>query len=669
MAGLMGYLLRLDPAQRARLAEMWGLPPAEGSPASLYREMTDPWPASFILARLSPAARAVLDLLLAARPRRRTTAEIAQSLPLTDEELVAAVEELAAAGLAVPAPRSGAAEYAVADEIARAVSDLARRAAETAPAGLTVEEALRGLSSPELQRLAERWGIANAEAALRRELLKELADRLGGRETARLMASRLSPAARRALTALVRAGGRLEVTALARATGLDERHLRAAARELAETFLIRPSFAGGRRALVAPLGLGAVDADHGEAPPAPLREMPGPPLGEPTFALLRDLLVLLAYVRDAQPPLARLPLSEMHRRRLAPLLSGRSEENRGRLAFLQALAVGLDLLGESENGLCPTARAAEWEQLHFPVQAVAAFRWWLESERWREGLAQSDHDLGGPLALAQGRSRLCRLLMACEPGRWYALADFLAWLREREPLLFREREALLASVGQAGLERVARHWERWDGALARGVLLQSLRWLEAVEVRPGPQEMILFAVTPLGGWLLGRRGAAAPLLPCSPSLVRVAAGGLAVAWPDAPTLAGLLRFARPQAGAEPATYALDAASVRAAVERGRSLAELWRLLEQHGALDADLKLAIEGWAAAIKPLRTFRGLLVEAETEAALDALQAAGERNGFRLRRLAPTVALVLDEEAFIGQRERLLREGFVVRPGVGSG
>ena len=223
---------------------------------------------------------------------------------------------------------------------------------------------------------------------------------------------------------------------------------------------------------------------------------------------------------------------------------------------------------------------------------------------------------------------------------------------------------MLLQTGNAGLERLARHWERWDGRLARAVLITSLRWLGIVEVHAG-DEGAAFTLTPLGAWLLGRPDAPPPPLPAQRSLAARSPFEVVVKWPDAPAIAALSRFATPAVAGGEVVYHVSAESVRRAVAEGLSPSNLFEVLARQGALSDGLRRAVGEWAAAIRRFTLARCLLLEAETPDALDALLASARSRDLRLRRLSPTVAAVGDEQALAREMGRLHHDGFRFGPG----
>lgn len=663
LPGLMRYLLDLDRAGIERLAFRLGLDPASATAATLYAELTDLWSVAWVLETLSPRARLAAETVAFARQHTLSWAQLALQLPLAELDLEAACQEAAATGILQGRPGPGGALWTVPDEVAECLSTLARAAGSADPSTAPLRSLLDSLPSPELQRLAARWGIADADVRLRREVTADLEQRLTSREAARAVAATLSPTARRVLTALVRAGGRLEVSQLREQTGVDEPGIRGAARELMELFFARQSFAGGRRALFVPIGVGTLEAD--EVPPPPvLAPVAGPALPPPAYRVMWDLLTLVAQFARGQPRLSRLPLGEVQARRLAPLLRDQAGPLGLRLAFLSGMARGLGLLVEREGEVVPSA-VEEWEGLDFAQQTLRAYRWWLGSERWREGLSPGERDTGGPLAFTQGRTRLVAALTQLTPEAWYPVDVFLAHLRQREPLLFRDRGALEDHGGQQAFRRVAAYWDRWDGKVARGALTLSLAWLEAVAVAEVGGVPCL-AVTGLGRWLFGQREAQAPVFPAAPPVALDEDGMVRVRWPDARAVAALLRIGRPLPGDEP-RYAIDRHSVVAATAAGVDVERALTILEPAGLGGTVLPAAVRAWAAQVRRFTAFTSVVLVAESGEAMDRLMDAPGYLSLRLRRVGPRHALVGDEAELQRALERLSADGFVVVRGAG--
>ncbi|MHB1005123.1 MAG: hypothetical protein ACYC3S_05705 [Chloroflexota bacterium] len=663
MPGLMGHLLGLERAELARLASAWGLPLDHTNAADIYAEMTDAFAVAAVLDRLAGHARLLLDAVSSQRRHALAESEIEKHLPLRAEDLYRARSELEGLGLLTVHDQPGGPLVTVSDEIAACLDALARLATAADPSTTPLRILLQELPHGELQRLAKRWDIPGVETRLRREILTELERVLTRRESAREAAARLDPLARRALTAVVRSGGRMEMAVLRRGLAIDELSLRAVVRELGEMFLARQAFAGGTRVLFVPLGVGTSDLWPAAESGTTLRVVEGPPVAPPSYPLLWDLLTTLAHLRDGGGRALRLPLSAAQQRRLVPLFREQDPQAGPRLTFLLGLARGLNLLVEDEGRAVLGPRLKDWEVTDFAAQASAAYRWWLGTERWREGLTQGERDTGGPLALPRGRERLVALLAECEPGRWYEIASFIAQVKTRVPLLFRDREALTVAGGQAALERASRYWERWEGKVVLGAITLSLRWLGVVAVA-NIDDRRCFAMTSLGAWLLGRSDAEEPRPPAAFPLGLRADGDLEVRLAHGPTVAALLRFARPLPGIDP-LYRIDRESVVAAVAAGESPDGIVASLAASGLSDEPLVTKIHEWSARVVRLRARQGLVLEAESPSALESLLQSATYARLRLRRLGPNAALVGDEEEFARAQDRLRRDGFVVGPG----
>lgn len=655
----MGFLLGLERPALEELAIKWQLTPAETSPAAIYREMTDLWSVSWQTHNLDARTRLVLDVVAAAKRQGATLAELGHALPLDHAELRARLDRLALLSLVVWREPDADPVFHVPDEVGACLEELSRLAKASDPSSAPLKSLLEGLSHEELQRLAERWGIADARTNLRRELLAELEQRLATRESARQASATLSSDARRALTALVRSSGKLEVGELSRRLGLDERHLRAATRELAELLFALPAYTGGARILFVPLGVGTVEEVPGEEQATNMAPFAGPGIPSPCYATLWDLLTMLAFVRRQKQRGGRLPLTAAQQRRLIPFLRRQDGGQSQRLGFLGALALGLGLVVD-ETVSRPTPRLREWQGLDFHVHALAAYRWWLGTERWRDGMSQGERDTGGPLALPSGRERLTNLLAELEPNRWYFLDDFLRRLRAAEPLMFRDRQTVLEAGGTAALERVSRYWNRWEGKVARGALVDAMNWLEIVALAEIDGRNAV-ALTDLGAWAIGRHGARPPAPPPARSLALGADGTVAVAWPDAPAVAGLLAFARQAPGEDP-RYVVDRSTVVQALTEGTSVQEMLAVLDRGGLGGSALAANVRAWGAGVVRIRISQATILEAGTAAAMDDLLAGTRYAALRLRRVGPLHATVGDGEAVAKVLDRLRTDGFLI-------
>ncbi len=660
----MGRLLGLDRGRLAELGEAWALPADDMNPANVYLAMTDPWALGGVLERLPPQSSLVLEILQSRRGPA-TEEQLQGTLPFEVPHLHGLLQSLCHVGLVVQQPGTRGQAFVVPAEVASALVTLAKAGQEPDPTVVDVETLLAVLPTPELQRLALRWGLASPETLLRTELSAAVRRALTDRETVRGVVGTLSPRERRLLAAVVNTDGRAEAGALCDRLGLDELGLRADSRRLIELFLVRQCYVGGQRALFVPLGIAtqAQAADSGDAPSF-VAEVPGPHIGEEPYSLAWDLLGLLAYLRQADPPVTRLPLSRAEARRLASCLGAPTPEagnGSGRQAFLLSAALGLGLVSRDGERLKPSPRAEEWENLSFPVHTIALYRWWLDTERWREGLRQSDRDLGGPIDLPAGPTGHVAALRRCRVGRWYPVSRLLSALRKDRPLLFRDRGEIAEARGSVGLERIAQHWDRLDGRLARQVFSTSLSWLGVVRLRQDDNNGGCFALTPLGAWLCGRSGSSSPALPAEASLAISANGEVIVRWPDGPAVADLYRFARRVQGSD-VDHIIAAGTIPMAIRQGLSARGIIELLGRHGPVPQELVRSIRAWAPAVQRMRVRRAVLLEATDAKALTALLALPQYRGLRLRRLTDTVAVVGDEERFWASLERLGRDGFLV-------
>ncbi len=664
MAGLMGHLLSLSPDDLALLAAGWDLPSGDTSLATLYREMGDPWMLSWQLERLGVVERATFSFLVECRGRA-SLGRLAERLPWREPQLAESLAALRRLGLVRESEADKPRGLALPDEVLAGARALLASEADSEPVPLPLSRALAGLSREALERLGQRWGLPGEVRLVRGALLERLGQLLATKKETRRVAAGLSAEVRRVLIALHQAGGCAEVGQLAQATGLSDRELRRAGREAADYFPVTEALATGKRWLTLPAGIGALAEEPvARAVSLSLVPVPGPILPAPNYALACDLLTLLAWLEAIEPPVARLPLGQQQAARLQPALLPTEEASR-RLAFLLAAAQGLGLLAQGERSVRVSPRGRRWQGLEFPEQTLALYRWWLLTERWREGLRQSDRDLGGPVDLALGRLRLTQALGECRPTRWYSQRAFVEKLRAGQPLLFREAQALLSAVGTDGADLVARHWDSWDGRLARGALSLSLTWLGVVELASTPQGECL-AVTPLGAWLSGRTGAARPAPAAGPACRFEEDGSVDLVAPTGPAVSTLLRFARPVGFRR---YRIERQTIARAVRGGHGASAIMRLLSSLGEVPAGLAASIASWAENVHVVSVSRPVLLQTTSDKALEGLLARRRYAALSLRRLSPTAAVVGRPEALARLRDQLRRDGYYLTDDVGAG
>lgn len=658
----MGYLLSLDRERLTRMAEAWGIG-HEQPAAAIYNALTNPWHLASVRERLSPATQAILEALLEHKGGPLSLSTLATYVGEREADLPRRVAPLVRRGLVIAAADKS---LSVADEVVASLKRLNRLMTGPDPSVQTVESFLAGKSAADLQRLAQRWQVPNAGTQLKRELIVELCSLLTSPEAVKSMARQLSPAAVRVLVLVARAGGRLEVSALKRRAGLDEPQLWAASRELIDLALVGESYAGGTRSLFTPVGLGVPEEPSKKAEPPSLKPISGPSVAEPQYALAWDLTTLLAWFRDANPPVGRLPLGAKQRNWLLARMH-RDPAHAERLSFLLAAAIGLRLITGQGGTISTTKAAEEWDALDFGARTLAIFRWWLGASSWREGLAASDLELGGPIVFGLGRERTIRLLGALEPGAWYDVESFLAELRRREPLLFRDREALARAAGQTALERVARNWQRWDGRLALACINGPLRWLEAVSQRASGARRLI-SVTELGRWLFGLATADLRRWPPSESVAVKEDGSVVVLRPSGPAISLLSRLATLRPGNEGPDYVIDRAAVRRAVFAGFSAGGIVAALRAVAEVPPRLVRLIEEWAESVEPVTAWEGVVLQTRNVVAADRLAKSVGEGSAGVVRLGPTLLLVRDRSLLDALEPALREAGYLIRHDAGA-
>jgi hypothetical protein len=243
------------------------------------------------------------------------------------------------------------------------------------------------------------------------------------------------------------------------------------------------------------------------APLKPLANMPPEAMRQAGTQLADDLCSFLAYVHAT--PVHAVPGEPLPERHWQILGRQLRVHDSLRLDLLAHLAARLSLVKPGVSPLRPDPQSATaWLQLPTPEQQRALFEGWRDSLTWNDlwrvpTLHCEDTGSWHNDPLAARRTALAALA-ALDPGAWYLLEDFVAAIREASPDFQRPggdydtwyiRDAATNQY-LTGFES----WEQVEGVLLRFLVAGPLHWLGVVDM---DAEGAAFCVTETGYWLLG----------------------------------------------------------------------------------------------------------------------------------------------------------------------
>jgi hypothetical protein len=217
-------------------------------------------------------------------------------------------------------------------------------------------------------------------------------------------------------------------------------------------------------------------------PPPPLDLSPPSPVAAPRHQeagddrLADDLVTLWATLQVGVPAAREAAPQGPSRRR----------------ALVRTLALEQGWLHEDEQGVLRPApepvlawlRADLWEQW------ASLARAWLESAAWND-LAhvpslRTDSSLGWPNDPVRTRQALLAVLRRCEPGAWYEIPAFVAYVQARAPDFLRpDGDYGTWDLRDAATDMSLRGFDAWvavEGALVTFVLTGPLAWLGLVDL-------------------------------------------------------------------------------------------------------------------------------------------------------------------------------------------
>jgi hypothetical protein len=395
-----------------------------------------------------------------------------------------------------------------------------------------------------LRGIAELRGV-ELGSNVRTDAAAQLASALAELASTASALAACSPAAQKAWRALIAAGGHMKMPVFVRSHGdirpvgpgrLEReatwRQPESPAEELWYRGLIFRAFAdlgdGPLEYVYSPDDVPAPpDADPApEAGPAQgIASVPAPAKPRQAFnSLAVDMCAVLAALRETPGQVDKAGhLQQTHADRLRSALL---LDDAARFDLLMASARGQGWLKVDRDRLVlDTQAASAWLRATHWEQMSVLFRAWRESSDW--------HDLRHvPSLRAEGdwrsdpllaRRAVLDSLRELAPGAWYAITDFVAGIKARNPDFQRpDGDYTRWYLRDAESGRYLSGFESWDdveGRLIRFLITGPLFWLGAVALEEAPgKETSVFRVTALGaGWLSGRTPAELPR-PARPSV-------------------------------------------------------------------------------------------------------------------------------------------------------
>ncbi len=495
---------------------------------------------------------------------------------------------------------------------------------------MRVRDALEELATGALRRIAAAHDLPVDDAPTRAELIERLVERLGDTAYLRELISSLAPDEQAALMAARASGGEVRGFLL-------DRDQPGAAAALVERGLLFRTFAaaGPRRGEVF-----ALPEELFELLPAPLDEAPPPTESGAAPAAAKR--------RTTDSAFSLFALASTLQRNGADFeaeVKGWSEEPAAwdwsaRWTFFRQLGVAsgllvahghaaLDAASRGHAGL--TLGSGLPRLLNDPPRlAERLWRNYAELRGWSE-LAEIGIEHPEDLADASlVRAAVVEAVERLPEGSWIGLDAFSEWLRETAPDLVREQ---LDARGRLLLE--SRPWASIELPLLRLIVLGPLYWLGRV-------------ASSVDGTRFARR--AAQRLPLAePCQWEGIAELIAPARAELGTLLDAERYLVLEERGRLSRYRLLQQHVAAALGSGGSIGECRRLLGRltQGPLPERIEERLSGWSERFGAITVRPSVVVEARTEAELDAALAEDTVKPFVRRRLGPTAAEVTAADA----------------------
>lgn len=523
-----------------------------------------------------------------------------------------------------------------------------------------------------LRAVAQARGL-QLTAGRQAEVAGQLAAAMLDPFSVRVALAQLTEDARRALDALIAAGGRIRAPRFSRAfgevrpagPGRLEREApwqepASPAEELVYLGLAFRAFdrdaAGpGEFYLIPDDLLPLLPSPAGDKPCFPVDGMPDPARpreGGP--ALVMDLYSYLVHLQlhDVRP----YADGRLGRRDLAELRVRLADADERRLAFLRHLALRLGFVVRRGDLLhLDAAPVKTWLAAPPAAQALALAEAWRDDPTWNDlrrvpGLAFDD-ETGRPLRNdpVAARQAVLAFLARCPRGRWWSVASFVSAVRGCEPDFLRPD----ADYGAWAVRDVAsgeylagfESWDRVEGAFLADLLSGVLYWLGIVALgasESGTACRLAEAGERLLGLVEEEPEAPAPLpIQVGPDLrIEVPAPC------NLYTRFQLERFADLESAA-PCRYRLTVSALGRALARGLRVEQVLAFLQQASEqrLPANVPAQLRLWAGRYDSVQLDEMVMVRVTGERVLKELQMLPETRALIEQIVTPTTALVRRE------------------------
>jgi hypothetical protein len=463
-----------------------------------------------------------------------------------------------------------------------------------------------------LEAIAEGWRIALTDEQVP-EIVDRLVTEVTDREAVEAVLQRLSDVERAAL-AFVAASGQVKAHVLARRYG----HIRrlGPGRLEWEQAWQNPASAVERLWFLGLIyrGYGLDERYHGEVffvPPKILAVLPTMTAPLPAFrvepapqpavvrddedALARDAFVILSHlrkhdVRARKGVLARHELAKVRHRLII--------QDPQRLPFLHHICERAGLMHREEGLWQPTNQAASWLKEGDLARRSTLYQAWLDDPDWNELCIMPSvrcENTGWRNDPILARKGILGYLLQCRPGAWVTVASFVESIHDLDPDFMRpdgDYDSWYIRDAQSGHYLMGySNWEKVEGALIRYLLECPLLWLGVAAIgHPQTEEAACSVVlTEQGAAILGLREARVPPVNGVSDTERsqhrfVVQANLQVivprgaSWYDRFLVERFARWVDEQHGV--ARYAIDAASVRDALDRGITVRQLHAFLQR-----------------------------------------------------------------------------------------
>lgn len=526
-----------------------------------------------------------------------------------------------------------------------------------------------------LEVIAQRWGLS-LESHGKGDVIDQLESELLRPEAVAATLADLSQQERKALDALLAAGGRMPAESFTRHHGpirpmgpgrlrRDEpwRQPAGGAEGLWYRGLIAFGFdlqAPERKMVYIPSDLLPLLPRPQKAGPhflvasAPLPEQQK---GDGT-AFRQDVCTFLIHLYgEAVRPEPKGTLPPQHRKRVLEALLERDPD---RLALIEHLAHRLRLVGEGDRRLrLNSSQARVWLRASPAEQLRSLQQSWRDSpdwnELWRMPSLQCQRTgwRNDPLAT---RQRFLDWLARCPGGEWLGVESLVQALRSADPDFQRpdgDYEGWYIRDRATGEYLTGfESWDRVEGSLIRDLLARPLLWLGMVMLGMDDQEPTAFRITPQGGaFLTGEEPpvseATGPLLVTPDLTIQIPLEGSLY------HRFQVARFAEqmptPVDQELPLfTYRITPESLARSREQEIALSQIVALLERatDGKLPRNVPMLLTDWERKMGKVALRRVVVLETADELTMQELQHLPQTRGYLQEILGPQAAVIEEDD-----------------------